>query len=75
MPLILGVTVKDSEEKETKGLHAVTILGYSLCEFNQDASCSFISHRLRSIYVHDDRYGAYLRIDFDEEKLKVINYR
>lgn len=85
MPLILGVTVKDSlnngnlklfskisrylnKNNDIKGLHAVTVLGYSLT----NSSSNLISHALEKIYVHDDRYGPFIRMILDDNnKFKV----
>lgn len=88
MPLILGVTVKDSlnsgnsklfskisrylnksKNNDTKGLHAVTVLGYAL---KNSSSSNLISHNLEKIYVHDDRYGPFIRMILDDNnKFKV----
>lgn len=88
MPLILGVTVKESlnsknldlfqkmcsylkknKNTDTKGLHAVTVLGYAL---SNSTSSNLISHALEKIYVHDDRYGPFMRMILDDNnKFKV----
>lgn len=60
LPLILGVDVNDSNGKEAKGKHALTVLGYE--EKNS---------KISSIFVHDDRYGPYARMDFVDKGLKI----
>ena len=69
LPLILGVLVKDSCTSNEKGLHAVTILGYSLKE--EEIDSPLISHKLEKLYVHDDRLGPFLKIDFDTTAFNV----
>lgn len=61
LPLILGVDVKNSRGTSSKGYHALTVLGY-------EEKGDIIS----SIFVHDDRYGPYARMDFTKKGLKVI---
>ncbi|WP_130234257.1 hypothetical protein [Malaciobacter pacificus] len=70
IPLILGVTIYDRETKEKKGMHAVTVLGYHLNRENQLNSNKY-SDRVEKIYVHDDRYGPYLKIDLMNNKFEV----
>ena len=67
-PLILGVDVKDKKTGKSKGLHAITIVGYSIEQDNIDGAM-LISHKLKSLYAHDDRYGPFLKISFDKKNL------
>ncbi len=67
IPLILGVSVSD-ENSENKGLHAVTILGYSI---DRNKCTNLIAHGLEKIYVHDDRYGPFIRMINDNSQFKV----
>lgn len=67
IPLILGVTVYD-ENDESKGLHAVTVLGYSL---TNDNTSNLIAHQLEKLYVHDDRYGPFTRMDSQNDDFYV----
>ncbi len=67
-PLILGVDVKDKKTGKSKGLHAITIVGYSIEQDNIDKEI-LISHKLKSLYAHDDRYGPFLKISFDKKNL------
>lgn len=69
LPLILGVSVQDSITGKDKGLHAVTILGYALIK--DDVSTPLISHRLEKLYIHDDRFGPFLKITFGEDSFNV----
>jgi len=59
IPLILGVNVYNNDN-ESKGLHAVTVLGYSL---ESTSISNLIAHSLEKLYVHDDRYGPFTRMD------------
>ena len=70
LPLILGVSVKDFDTLEEKGLHAVTIVGYSLNKTKKTKS-SLLSHKLDKIYVNDDRFGPFLRIVLRKGKCEV----
>jgi len=67
LPLILGVSVEDSDTHDTKGLHAITIVGYSLK--TQVPNSQLIAHGLDKIYVHDDRYGPFVSVKFDNNNL------
>jgi hypothetical protein len=69
LPLILGLDVIDKNDK-SKGLHAVTILGYYLDEKLIENN-KLYAHSMKQIYVHDDRYGPFLRVMFDDEELTV----
>lgn len=69
IPLILGVNVFDKNNNEL-GMHAITIVGYSIGKMKQDTELH--SDNLESLYVHDDRYGPYLKLVFDDNKFKVI---
>ncbi|MBS4067350.1 MAG: hypothetical protein KGZ62_01970 [Sulfurimonas sp.] len=69
LPLILGVSVKDSVTEKDKGLHAVTILGYALRK--EETSSQLVSHRLEKLYVHDDRFGPFLKITFGDNAFDV----
>ncbi|MDN5049331.1 hypothetical protein [Aliarcobacter butzleri] len=68
-PLILGVEIKDKETGKVKGLHAVTIVGYSLSKENTISE--FISHKLEKIYVHDDRFGPFLKVIIENDNFEV----
>lgn len=66
IPMILGVLVKD-EEGISKGLHAITILGYSI----KPTTTNLISQGLEKIYAHDDRYGPYLKMKLKDKSLEI----
>jgi len=68
LPLILGVMVKDASTNQQKGLHAVTILGYSI---DKKVQSQFSSHGLDKIYVHDDRLGPFLKVVLKDETYEV----
>lgn len=75
IPIILGVSVYEQDETgekkiESKGLHAVTIVGYSLSNKTNEES-KLISHKLEKIYVHDDRFGPFFKIIFNDNKCEV----
>ena len=61
LPLILGVDVNNSNGDTSKGKHALTVLGYE----EKD-------NEITSIFVHDDRYGPYARMDFTKKGLKIV---
>lgn len=65
-PLILGIDV--SGDVENKGLHAVTILGYSI---TKQKNTKLYAHDMDKLYVHDDRYGPFLRIEFEKDSFNV----
>lgn len=67
IPIILGVSVTD-DKGTSKGLHAITVVGYSL---DCTKSSTLISHSLNKIYAHDDRYGPYIKMILDGDRFKV----
>lgn len=69
IPLILGVNVFNKNGIE-QGLHAITIVGYSISEVKKYTE--LYSDNVESLYVHDDRYGPYLKLIFKEDKFEVI---
>lgn len=69
IPLILGVNVFNKNGIE-QGLHAITIAGYSISEVKKYTE--LYSDNVESLYVHDDRYGPYLKLIFKEDKFEVI---
>lgn len=76
IPLICGVSVFrkrcDAGHKyEYVGEHAITILGCAMdavSKVNNESGPKFAADAVSKIYVHDDRYGPYARIDFVESK-------
>ena len=66
IPIILGVSVRDEDNKE-KGLHAITVLGYSI----ENADKKFVAHGLKKIYAHDDRYGPFIRMQYEKNYFHV----
>jgi len=69
IPLIFGIEVRDSNNGTSKGLHAITVLGYALDD--NSSKQDLISHKINKIYVHDDRFGPYLKMKFEDQALKV----
>ena len=78
LPLILGVLVQEESKVDNcqqgncqnvseKGLHAVTILGYA----KENTDERLVSHGINKLYVHDDRYGPFMKMDFDNESFNV----
>lgn len=78
LPAILGVSVDQasclssecSGQNTEKELHAITVLGYALKKELVDSP--LISHNLSSLYVHDDRYGPFMKIEFEDKVLSVV---
>ena len=52
--------IKKEKEETSKGKHALTVLGYE----EKD-------NKLTALFVHDDRYVPYARIDFIKDGLKI----
>lgn len=65
IPVLVGGDVyQKSANGEVKllGRHFVCVLGYKLgTQKSSSGSLKLMSHRVDKIYVHDDRYGPYLR--------------
>lgn len=68
IPIILGVSVSEEGKADIKGVHAVTVLGYSM----EKSSSNLVSHGLNKIYVHDDRYGPFTRMHYDKDIFRVM---
>lgn len=72
IPLILNIEVPF--EKDDLSAHAVTICGYKISsrsnriDFTDEVT--FISDRIEKIYVHDDQWGPFSRIDLNETGLR-----
>lgn len=56
------------------GDHLVCAVGYSLGEQMSvpDGNMRLVSHGVGKIYVHDDRYGPYLRISLPSEEFELL---
>jgi hypothetical protein len=72
IPLILGITVKDLKGKKTIGEHAVTVVGHKINTtlVNETGNMMF-SKYLEKLYTHDDRYGAFMRMEIASDTLNV----
>lgn len=58
------------------GDHLVCALGYRLTDQSQTPakdSMSLTSHKIGKIYVHDDRYGPYLRVSLPQTQFEYIS--
>lgn len=72
IPLILGITVKNINNNEIIGEHAVTVVGHkvntTLANVTDDM---MFSKYLEKLYTHDDRYGAFMRMEIASDTLNV----
>jgi hypothetical protein len=71
IPIILLLKLYDNVNRESRGLHAVTITGFKMGELS---SCDptqietvLQSSYIDKIYVHDDQIGPFARMEFSEE--------
>jgi hypothetical protein len=67
IPVILVVNVPNGEYY---GLHAITISGYKQKSPNAippQPETSWLSNNIEKIYAHDDQWGPFARIDFQNE--------
>jgi hypothetical protein len=71
IPVLLGLTIP---QQKYSGRHVVTVTGYSLgtAELKPLKDSKFLlrASRIDKIYVHDDQYGAYVDINFEENNTK-----
>ncbi|MFA6836635.1 MAG: hypothetical protein WCR04_09585 [Fibrobacteraceae bacterium] len=67
-PVLLGLKVFN-EKGEEQGLHAITVLGYKLSEDSvlplDSDQVRMKAHKIKYLYIHDDRVGPYARLTFD----------
>ena len=67
-PILLGLKVFN-EKGEEQGLHAITVLGYKLSENSvlplDSDQVRMKAHKIKYLYIHDDRVGPYARLTFD----------
>ena len=76
LPVILGVDIKDV------GLHAITLVGYSLDKqepkspYVPDEGIPFIGNRISKLYAHDDQIGPFSRLErkYTRNKKRVITF-
>lgn len=72
MPLILGITVKDLKSEEIIGEHAVTVVGHKINTASTNVTDDMLfSKYLEKLYAHDDRYGAFMRMEIANDTLSV----
>lgn len=75
IPLLIGGDVfksKQNDQAESLGKHLVCAVGYHLGKKSSLKNTQkFLSHEIDKIYVHDDRYGPYVKISTDPKKFKV----
>ena len=69
IPLILcmGVPEKDADNHLSYDGHAVAICGHEEVEVNRlsdEADVSFFAEKIQKLYVHDDDFGPYARMEF-----------
>lgn len=65
IPLILGIEVPTAERS---GLHAVTVAGFRHNDYPLSPPKQAISWRsdyIEKLYVHDDQWGPFARVEFD----------
>lgn len=72
IPLILNIEVPF--EQDELSAHAVTICGFKIkrraTKINFKDEVTFISDRIEKIYVHDDQWGPFSRIDLNKTALR-----
>jgi hypothetical protein len=73
VPVLIGGSIyrKSSDEQiKHAGKHLVCALGYRLSKdaLKDNGDMQLISHRTEKIYVHDDRYGPYVRVSMNPNK-------
>ena len=71
IPAIYGVRVQEEKNE----LHAVTVLGYTLEDSRDNRlnskNISLCANNIKHMHVHDDRNGAFLRIDLNNNTIKI----
>ena len=68
IPVILGLALQDPHDSSPRGLHAVTIAGYSLggdAKMIRNAPIPLVAHAVDKYYVHDDQVGPFSRLALD----------
>lgn len=68
IPLILIIAVPNSA---SYGLHAITVSGMKQNEIspitNKPETLSYISEFIDKLYAHDDQFGPFVRIEFEDD--------
>lgn len=77
IPVILGGNVyeKVNEEYKFLGKHLVCVVGFHTERKTHAGSLNFLAHEIDKLYVHDDRYGPFMKMDmslktFDVEEIQ-----
>lgn len=71
IPVLIAGSVyqqnKDTQKVTHPGKHLVCALGYQLAPtiLKEGDEMRLVSHNINKVYVHDDRYGPYIRISMD----------
>lgn len=74
--IVLNVPYKKSDDNFGYGYHAVTITGYKTIPYATSEPKEKIAWRSESItklFVHDDGWGPFARMDFGEKDNEIIN--
>ncbi len=67
IPILMGIEIKNLNDGSIIGLHAVSILGYSL----KQTKSNFISDDIDELYCHDDQVGCFVRMSFKKKNLMI----
>jgi hypothetical protein len=68
IPIILGIKVPTLDESgsDTYGHHAIAVSGHKTCDSDdaQNKESLWIANRINKLYVHDDQFGPFARVEF-----------
>ena len=73
-PVMMGGDVYEVTKDGTHrllGKHLVCVLGYSTKAANNGVGLKLLSHEIDKIYVHDDRYGPFVKIKMAVETFDI----
>ncbi|MRW91042.1 hypothetical protein GJ699_13685 [Duganella sp. FT80W] len=76
-PVVLGGEVYEIKEDQSLshlGKHLVCVVGYSILPTGQANGLKFRSHDIDKIYIHDDRYGPYVKVRMAPKSLKLSDH-
>ncbi len=74
--LVLKVPYNNSEDNPSYGYHAITVTGYKTIKYQEEKASEIISWRsdcLTKLFVHDDGWGPFARVDFGAGEFQLIN--
>lgn len=72
IPVIVGGDIYDVQDANVRqlGKHLVCVVGYSTKPSTHQPGIRLLSHEIDKIYIHDDRYGPFVKVRMQPKAFK-----